>query len=303
MEIRDILPLLGMPVMLIAVQIGGLLLSPSMQEAGYAAFEDPSSVANPLYIIVLLLAFTFVLLMLIRRHSKRVIGAIIAFSIFLTFVYVFSAVSLRIFGSGTAGGAIAFLFAVGATALLYRYPEWYVVDILGVLISAGIVSIFGISLEVLPVIVLLLILAVYDAISVYKTKHMLTLADSVMELKTPILVIIPKSLDYSYIRDGLSIQEESEERGAFMMGLGDLIMPSILVVSAQVFLNAPRLLGLISIPSLGAMLGTLAGLTVLIHFVQSGRPQAGLPTLNGGAICGFLIGCALTGAWGWLPGI
>jgi presenilin-like A22 family membrane protease len=35
--------------------------------------------------------------------------------------------------------------------------------------------------------------------------------------------------------------------------------------------------------------------------VKQGKPQAGLPPLNAGTITGFLIGCALAGAWGWVP--
>ena len=43
------------------------------------------------------------------------------------------------------------------------------------------------------------------------------------------------------------------------------------------------------------MIGSIAGLVVLLHFVMSGRPQAGLPPLNGGTILGFFIGWALIG--------
>ena len=106
--------------------------------------------------------------------------------------------------------------------------------------SAGITSIFGISLEIFPVLVLLVLLALYDAISVYKTKHMITLAEGVIEMKTPILVVIPKRKGYSYVKEGLSIGES--DRGAFVMGMGDLIMPSILVVSAYAFMRAPLFL-------------------------------------------------------------
>jgi presenilin-like A22 family membrane protease len=78
------------------------------------------------------------------------------------------------------------------------------------------------------------------------------------------------------------------------MGMGDLIMPSILVVSANVFfLKGPRIFGFINLPALGAMAGSLAGLVVLLHFVNSGKPQAGLPPLNGGTIIGFAAGFLL----------
>jgi presenilin-like A22 family membrane protease len=65
------------------------------------------------------------------------------------------------------------------------------------------------------------------------------------------------------------------------------------VVSANVFiLNGWRLFGLVNLPALGAIIGSLAGLAVLLYFVNSGKPQAGLPPLNGGTILGFLIGWA-----------
>ncbi|MCA1917599.1 presenilin family intramembrane aspartyl protease, partial [Methanospirillum hungatei] len=66
-------------------------------------------------------------------------------------------------------------------------------------------------------------------------------------------------------------------------------MPSILVTSAAVFTPGGGM-GIVSLPAIGAILGSLAGLGILLYAVHSGRPQAGLPPLNGGAILGFLIG-------------
>lgn len=72
-----------------------------------------------------------------------------------------------------------------------------------------------------------------------------------MDLKLPpILFIIPKHRDYSFIKESF---KEGETREAFFMGgLGDAVMPSLLVVSANVFIEN----GGISYPVLGgAMLG------------------------------------------------
>ncbi|WP_332448782.1 presenilin family intramembrane aspartyl protease PSH [Methanoculleus sp.] len=300
MQIREWLPFLGMPLMLLSVQMIAIILVLPMQAAGLVAFEDPESVANPLFFIGILLAFTLVLLLLIRVGGRRFLAVFIGIAIFMTFVYIFGALLGLALGA-TDAAAVGTLIAAGAaTTLLYLYPEWYVIDILGVLLSAGITSIFGISLAILPVIVLLVLLAVYDAISVYRTKHMITLAEGVIETKSPIMVVVPKRADYSFRREGLKIQE-GEERGAFLMGLGDLIMPSILVVSSHVFVDAPAVLWVLSAPTLGAMVGSLAGLAVLLYFVNSGKPQAGLPPLNAGAILGFLVGAALAGSFGWWP--
>ncbi|MDD4253186.1 MAG: presenilin family intramembrane aspartyl protease [Methanoculleus horonobensis] len=300
MQIRDWLPFLGMALMLLFVQIIAVILVTPMQAAGLVAFEDPESVANPLIFIGMLLAFTLVLLFLLRTGGRRFIAVFIGFALFMTFLYIFGALSLLLFGTTAAAAAGTLIGAVAATALLYLYPEWYVIDILGVLISAGVASIFGISLAVLPVIVLLVLLAVYDAISVYRTKHMITLAEGVLETKAPIMVVVPKRANYSLRKEGLNISG-GEERGAFVMGMGDLIMPSILVVSSHVFVDAPAVLWTLSAPTLGAMAGALAGLAVLLYFVNKGNPQAGLPSLNGGAILGFLVGAALAGSFLWLP--
>jgi len=305
MDKKSIIPFLSMPLLLIVVEIGALALSPLMQAAGISAFEDPTSVANPFIFIVILLVFTGFLLLLIKFGFKRVISFVIGASIFFTFIYIFSAIVFAAVGTTDTAVLLVFACSVGATLLLFKYPEWYIIDVLGVLIASGVASIFGRSLDILPVVILLIILAVYDAVSVYRTKHMITLAEGVIDLKTPILFVIPKKRNYSFIREGIGKLGEGHERAAFIMGMGDLIMPSILVVSANVFLTegtrilgfvikGTRIFGFINLPALGAIVGSLAGLTVLLYFVNSGKPQAGLPPLNGGTLIGFAVGLGLS---------
>jgi presenilin-like A22 family membrane protease len=297
MNFRNLVPLAAMPAMLLAVEILALLLSHPFQAAGVAAFEDPTSVANPFIFLAILLLFTLFLLALIRFGVKRLIGAIIAISLFFTFLYVFEALVASLFPTDGLAGLAVLVLSVSATALLYRYPEWYVIDSLGILLAAGVASIFGISLAILPVLILLLLLAAYDAIAVYRTKHMITLAEGVLSQRAPILFVVPRRRGYSFIKEGVAIEEE--ERGAFIIGMGDLIMPSILVVSAQVFLKSGG--ALFTAPVLGAMAGSLAGLLFLLRAVGKGKPQAGLPPLNAGTIAGFLLGCLVSGQWAWLP--
>ena len=295
MDYKNIIPFLVMPLLLLIVEAGAIWLSFPVQAAGLTAFDNPDSAANPLIFMVILLAFTGFLLLLIKYDLKKVITAVIGFSIFLTFCYIFYALVTMVMGATDAALVAMLILSVVATIILYKYPEWYVIDLLGLLIAAGVGSIFGVSLNVIPVVALLLILALYDAISVYKTKHMITLAEGVIDLKTPILFVIPKRRGYSFIREGIEKIEKGTERSAFIMGMGELIMPTVLVVSANVFLKGWRLFGVVNIPALGAIIGSFAGLGILLYFVASGRPQAGLPPLNGGTILGFLAGWALVG--------
>ena len=309
-DLKENLPLVALPGMLLLVELLALFLSRPLQEAGVSAL--PYSPEDPLNVVVflaMLLAFTLFLLLLIRFGVKFLISAIIAISLFFTFYYIFASLALAVAGENTLAGLATFALSIGATVLLYKYPEWYVIDTLGILLCAGVASIFGIAVGILPALLLLILLAVYDAISVYRTKHMITLAEGVLSQKAPILFVIPKRRDYSFIKEGITIggeenvegKEEKKERGAFVIGMGDLIMPTILVVSAFVFLPVPG--WAVPPPALGAMAGSIAGLAVLLRAVKKGKPQAGLPPLNAGTIAGFLIGCALSGAWGWVPGV
>jgi presenilin-like A22 family membrane protease len=292
MKLSQVLPFITIPAMLVAVEIIALLLSLPLQTAGITAFENPESVANPLIFIAILLVFTAFLLLLIKFKWKKIIAIIIAVSIFFTFVYIYAGITVYFLGfvAGSLGATL--ILSVLSTAVLFLHPEWYVIDTLGILIAAGAASIFGISLTILPVIILLMVLMIYDAISVYKTRHMITLAEGVVDIKSPILFIVPKRRGYSYIREGVGTIGEGE-RSALIIGMGDLIMPSILVVSANVFLTTARF-GFITIPSLGAIIGSVAGLVFLLTVVNKGKPQAGLPPINGGAIAGFLAGYGLT---------
>jgi presenilin-like A22 family membrane protease len=303
MDLKNNLPLVAMPGMLLLVEILALFLSRPLQDAGVSAL--PYSPDNPMNVVVflaMLLIFTLFILVLIRFGVKWLLSAIIAFSLLLTFVYVFWALAVVLLGETDPAVYATLILSVGATVILYYHREWYVIDTLGILLCAGVASIFGIAVGIIPAIILLVLLAVYDAISVYRTKHMITLAEGVLSLKAPILFVIPKRRDYSFIREGLAIKGEdgeAKERGAFVIGMGDMIMPTILVVSASVFLRVPGWAS--SAPAIGAIAGSLVGLAVLLAAVKQGKPQAGLPPLNAGTITGFLIGCALAGAWGWVP--
>ena len=169
MEIKNLIPLLAMPLLLLAVEIGALLISLPVKASGIVAFEDPTSLENPVIFIVILLVFTGFLLVLIKYDMKKVIAAVIGLSLFFTFAYIFAALVYVAMGVSDIANIVVLVLSILATALLYKYPEWYVIDALGILIGAGVSAIFGISLDVLPVVILLLLLAVYDAISVYKT--------------------------------------------------------------------------------------------------------------------------------------
>jgi len=300
----DWLPVLAMGSFLVGTIAFALTLAPLFEEEGMQAFEDPESLLNPLMYLGIVLLMTGIILALIKFGMDGLIKVFILVVVLITLVYVFApmlgsfgwdSISMSILGTIEIEWLIAFIIAIILTTVLTLFPEWYVVDIIGVLLGAGVCTIIGISLGVLPVLILLIALAVYDAWAVYSTKHMVDLADSVLELRLPILLVIPRRRGYSFLEQkGLKEQlEEDEERDAMFMGLGDIILPGVLSVSALTFLPSDG--GLLSSGNgLAVALFTLAGLVIGFSFlmkkVMEGKPQAGLPCLNGGAIGGYIIG-------------
>ncbi|QAU12651.1 hypothetical protein EKH57_07900 [Halorubrum sp. BOL3-1] len=315
----------------VIVQVGALALVPEFTESGYQAVENPENPANSVVYVLAILAMTGLMLAAFRYDLDGAIRLlIVGVSAYLSW-YVFSALV-----SPLAAAVPALAVAVG---LLVR-PEWYVIDTAGVLMGAGAAGLFGISFGLLPALILLAVLAVYDAISVYGTEHMLSLAEGIMDLNIPVVLVIPTSLSYSLL-DGDAASEEAAgvgdgpesdgdpepasddgdavsdpvdgdagepvdvgsepaagDRDAFFIGLGDAVIPTVLIASAATFSPAANLsvpfLG-VNLPALLAMVGTLAGLLVLMRWVIQGRPHAGLPLLNGGAIGGYLIGSVVAG--------
>jgi presenilin-like A22 family membrane protease len=277
-------PLLIMFLFVVAVQVLAIALMPEFSASDNRIFENPESTANPFIYILLIIGFTMLLLIAIKLKKSWVVGGFIIISVAATIYFILSS-----FVSPVPGLALTLAMVL----LLQFYPEWYVIDAIGILICAGISALFGISMTTLPALLLLIILAVYDAISVYKTKHMVTLAEGMINIKAPLLFVVPRKEGYSFRKD--QVQRTDEGRGAFFLGLGDAIIPTILAVSANWSVHAPALSNPgLNIPAFGAMLGTYLGFAALMRTSRD-KPQAGLPFLNGGAVLGFLVGCAMTG--------
>ena len=345
----------------VLVQVGALALVEPFMDAGYQTVEDPSDPTNSLLYVGAILVATVVMLGAIRLGVDRLLQVLIVFAAVMLGFYVFSVVVPP--AVTYAGLNVLAVLAAAAIGLgLLFYPEWYVIDAAGVVMGAGAAGIFGISFGLAPALLLLVVLAVYDALSVYGTEHMLTLASGAMDLRLPVVFIVPLTLSYSFLDaegpatldddgepgpgagtdagddaaagegdgggsagdDGSAGEEDGGvsasddgsageadastdteppdpfERDAFFVGLGDVVIPTVLVASAAFFrpggaavLDVPAVA--VTVPALGAMAGTLVGLLVLMWLVMKGRAHAGLPLLNGGAIAGYLVGALLVG--------
>jgi len=275
-------------------------------KGGYVAME-----------MLLILIFTVVIIWLARKGLDFIIKGIVFFALGSSLFYVLwpylyllgiSSPNLLLYSS-IAG-------SVGLMVLLAKYPEWYVVNTVGVLVGAGVVVLIGVTFVPVLIIAFMIVAAIYDHWAVNSSKHMLELADTMIKNKLPVLLVAPKERGYSFIDEEETVMqsESSEEmdwddpapnvkpkkggRDALFMGLGDVIFPGMLVISAVSFLpewgpEIGTIFGTMHagplVVGLGTLFGGLCGYVALMAQVARGEAQAGLPLLNGGSILGYLI--------------
>jgi len=262
---------IGMALLMALSMLIAAFIAEPFKKQGMQAFENPNDVMNVVQIFVIMLIFT-IFILFIAKYKKDVMKYLILFIFFLTAISIFNAFLYFIPYSFFISLAISLIMLI----LFIKHPEWYVIDTFGIFLAGGIAAIFAISLSIWLIILLLVLLAAYDALSVYKTKHMISLAKSVTSSNLPLLMIFPKSRNFSYLEKQ---DIESEEKDAIYMGLGDAIIPAILVAYAYMQSWIAFIL---------TFIGTFAGYAILMHLIKKG-PQPGLPYLNAGAIAGYAI--------------
>ena len=202
---------------------------------------------------------------------------------------------------------IGILFSLLLMILLYVHSEWYVVNTVGILVGGGVIVMLGVSFVPTLIMVFMIAAAIYDAWAVYKSKHMLDLADTMMNLNLPILLVAPQDSDYTMRTERTTVHQSSEmtsdavrdvprervvakSNDAMLMGLGDVIFPGMLVLSTLQYIGGDD--GFIM--AMTTLVGSLIGYSILMYYVGKGQAQAGLPLLNGGAILGYIVGGLLT---------
>jgi presenilin-like A22 family membrane protease len=281
-----VFPMFLMGGLFVIIHLLAILITKPFEDSGLDVFDNPNDPVNVIIFFVIMLVVTATILLIAKFWKKQFIQVIILGSIAYTSFFVFYPLLSFVVPYQIALGLSVAAAAILVVALI-KYPEWYIINLCGIIVGVGAIGIFGISLSIFLVIVMLIGLAIYDAISVYKTKHMIDLADAVMDLKLPVMLVVPKTRTYSMLKETKGLKEkleDKEEREAFFMGLGDIVMPGILVVSSFYNIADNGLLIALSV-----MIGTLVGFAVLMSVVIKGKPQAGLPYLCSGAILGYVI--------------
>ena len=319
----------GMAGMFI-VTIGiGIFIQPLYDIPEARAYGDEGTTQSSFILLQLLLIgiFTVAIIWLARKGLEHLIKGIVLLALALSLFHAiqpFTLLILYIIGFATKYSVVlsAVAITIASIVALLEYPEWWVVNSVGVMVGSGVIVLIGISFVPTLVIIFMVLAAIYDYWAVHKSKHMLELADTMIGLKLPVLLVAPKEKGYSFLEQEGDIMQDSpppppaevmeaelddwwedkkpkkKSRDALFMGLGDVIFPGMLVISAISFLPdwGPEIWNPYGtfymaqiVVAIGTLIGGLVGYVLLMTFVAQGNPQPGLPLLNGGAILGYII--------------
>lgn len=218
----------------------------------------------------MLIAAGIMLLILKTKYSSILIKLIEFFIVFSSVAMLGFSLSLPLLDKGS----LEFGVFTGILASFLRIRGMKRNEI-AILSTAGVASMLGYSLSPISSLWLLLILAVYDYIAVFKTGHMKVLARELSKKETTFSV-----------KETQKVVVNGKVREEFMeIGTGDLLVPSLVASS---FLKAGVIYFLLTV------IGTYFGLILLSRdLVTKKKILPALPYLLSGILLFILLGFVL----------
>ncbi len=218
--------------------------------------EDPDSIDNSIFLIGYILVFTAILLAVLKFAPE-----------WLFYIFLKGIESLAILGTTaivlsafiTEGIVVLVLAVIMVGLRIFLSKNIWLRNVSSVFATAGAGALIGASLGVLPIIVFIVLLSVYDLIAVFKTKHMVTLAKGVTK----------KNLSFTF---ALPTKDHQ-----FELGTGDMVIPLAFAVSVLGSVKQTGIQNVFMIPSL-ILFGSLIGLIVTVHWASQKNGKA-LPAL------------------------
>jgi presenilin-like A22 family membrane protease len=278
--------MLGTGALFLVVQILALAITPRLANRGVSYGEG----GDALVPLVLGLVVGTLLALAVARWglSPRVLKGLVFFSL---------GVSVWFATAAFLGPLVGAIPAALAALAVWQVPRWEVRNTITAVGVAGAAGVFGASLSPEYAAVALLVVAVYDAYSVYWSGHMIDLADTSAQLQLPNAFVVPTSdaYDDEAVRVGPENEGEGGQPAAALLGAGDALFPAMLAASADAHTATLQIVGGgpplgIAPSAIGAVLGGIVGFVLLQLVVQyRGGVHAGLPLLNGGAVAGWLL--------------
>lgn len=233
--------------------------------------EDPDSVDNSIGLIGIIMASTLAIILILRFGPDWVIivilKAIESLALFVTALIV-------LMPTGMADEVILVFAAALIIGRLILSKNILLRNISSMIAAAGAGSLIGASLGVIPLIVFMVLLGIYDFIAVFKTKHMVELADGITKNNLAFTFAMPT------------------KEHKFELGTGDIVVPlafavSVLASAKEALIPAPYFL----IPPIAVLIASFSGILITLFFVsgKKAKPMPAIPIQAGLMIVAFVL--------------
>ncbi len=232
-------------------------------------------------IVIAILIGTLIILWIIRLNKPLVWRLWFFLTIILTLSIALSAFIQPV---------IAFLIALGLTLLRVFRPNVVTQNISEIFIYGGLASVFVPIINIFAAFMLLVIISVYDVIAVWKTKHMVKLA----EFQTSSKVFSGLMINYkrkvkAELPKGKPMKGMKPKANVAVLGGGDMGFPLIFagVVMKGLMLKETVAAGFLKTSIIP--ITTAIALFFLLMKGQQNRYYPAMPFLSAGAIAGYFI--------------
>ena len=194
--------LIQIVTMFLIVQFFGLLLATQVFTGTtftqVTGAQTISSSVNVLFYLVYIIVFSVVIILIFKFYKGDKLfllleGAVVFVASFIVFLVSISALQgaafANLFGVGTTYTlVIAAALALGLVIAKFKKPGLR--NITAMIASVGVGVVLGISFSFFAAVIFMIILAAYDFIAVFITKHMIALGNMAIEKNMSFLIMV-----------------------------------------------------------------------------------------------------------------
>ncbi len=251
------------------VQIAALFAGLKFTAQHVSVLENPASTDNSVYLFATIVAFAVILLIVLKLYKGKLLFLLLELAMEFTAVQLLA-------GLFITSGIVPTLIALAAILLRLKLPQTRQLLLMATIAIVG--GLLGSSLDILPAALLAILLAGYDVIAVFYTKHMVTLAKELTSRQAAF------SLKITQGKDKLEL------------GTGDVVVPAMLIVAANRIGKIGLHLGTdaVSIAAIAGIFGAVIGMAALLFYLEKKKGYLpALPPIVIGTIAGILLATLL----------
>lgn len=276
---------------LLGLYVGASLISQEAQFQEYNVGQNwggSASAYNSLFFLGAVIGGAVLLILLIKFYKGMMLFRALEFLVILVSTQI---VFQMILANAGVENSLLIAFACAAAFATAKFVSPKLKNATAIISSAGVGAIFGFSLNIVPAVLFTVFLSVYDVLSVFWTKHMVTMAKEFSKRQLSFSVSVEKEYKVKVPRK----KELETKKSSLELGTGDISIPLMLAVSAYKWgctnssgFCALSFVGLVD--GLAVIIGSSIALYAVLWYVMTKRAfLPALPPLALGGLLGLAI--------------